>query len=70
MPHDDSMTSVPSGAPHWVTPELLSHTLRVWRRYYPDLTTCDALDIIVNIGHLFDTFRSQDHEALRCSRAC
>ena len=49
---------VPAGAPHWVTPELLADTLRVWQPYYGNLTSHDALSIITNVGNLFDVLRS------------
>jgi hypothetical protein len=49
--------TVPAGAPRWVTPELLADTLRVWRPYYGELTSHDALTIIMNVGNLFDALR-------------
>ena len=51
--------AVPAGAPRWVTPELLADTLRVWQPYYGNLTPQDALNIIVNVGNLFDVLRSR-----------
>ena len=48
--------SVPSGAPKWVTPALITKTLQVWQPYYDyPLTTNDALDMLLNVGLLFDT---------------
>lgn len=61
---------VPAGAPRWVTGELLADTMRVWGRYYKDLTLDDALDIIVNTGRLYDTLRNCSREEIRCSCAC
>ena len=49
--------AVPAGAPRWVTPELLADTLRVWQPYYGNLTSQDALTIIMNVGNLFDVLR-------------
>jgi hypothetical protein len=49
--------AVPAGAPRWVTPELLADTLRVWQPYYGNLTSHDALTIILNVGNLFDALR-------------
>ena len=49
--------AVPAGAPRWVTPELLADTLRVWQPYYGELTSQDALTIIMNVGNLFDVLR-------------
>lgn len=61
--------AVPAGAPRWVTPELLADTMRVWGRFYEDLTLHDALDIIVNTGRLYDTLRSHRHEEVCCACA-
>ncbi len=48
---------VPSGAPSWVTPELISHTLRVWQRFSEQpLTPDDALEIINGAGQLIESF--------------
>lgn len=45
--------SVPSGAPDWVTSELIQYTIEVWQPYYRDpLTTDDALEMLLNAGHL------------------
>ena len=49
--------TVPAGAPRWVTPELLADTLHVWQPYYGNLTSEDALAIILNVGNLFDVLR-------------
>jgi hypothetical protein len=50
-----SRFAVPPGAPTWITPELIEHTLRVWQPYYANpLTTEDALAIIQNVGRLFE----------------
>ncbi len=57
--HDAPPVAVPAGAPRWVTPELLADTLRVWQPYYGSLTPQDALNIIVNVGNLFDVLRSR-----------
>jgi hypothetical protein len=47
--------AVPPGAPAWVTPELITDTLRVWQPYYDiPLTADDALDMIVHVWQLFD----------------
>lgn len=48
---------VPSGAPTWVTPELIAHTLRVWQRFCEQpLTPEDALEIIMGAGQLIQSF--------------
>lgn len=47
--------TVPAGAPHWVTVELLEHTLRVWQPFYPDqLIPVDALEIIMGADRMFE----------------
>jgi hypothetical protein len=51
--------SVPAGAPHWITPELIEATIRVWQPYYETVITPEeALDIIRNVGQLFSAVRS------------
>ena len=57
---------VPAGAPAWVTPELLNQTLRVWQPYYQHtLTAADALEMMLNVGQLFDVLsRGDDREAV------
>ena len=62
--------TVPAGAPRWVTPELLADTLRVWRPYYGNLTSHDALSIISNVGNLFDVLRrsNRDEEIVALAR--
>lgn len=49
--------SVPSGAPSWVTRELIEKTISVWQPYYADrLTDDEALAMILNVARLFDSF--------------
>ena len=67
--HDDDFT-VPAGTPRWITSELLADTMRVWGRYYKNLTTDDAVAIIGNVGRLYDTLRSRGHEEVSGSCAC
>lgn len=61
--------SVPAGAPAWVTSELLDQTIKVWQPYDQHaLTAQDALEMMLNVGHLFDVLsRGNDHEAVRRS---
>ena len=50
---------VPAGAPDWVTPELLSDTLRTWQPSYAHtLTVEEALEILLSVVHLFDQLRN------------
>lgn len=60
-PHNTtSSTTVPPGAPEWVTSELIEYTIRVWERYYSAaLTPEDALEIIQSSARLFQLL-SQD----------
>lgn len=69
---DDLTTpAVPLGAPRWMTPDLLTDTMRVWGRYYENLTTEDAVTIIGNVARLYDTLRSHRHdEEVCCACAC
>lgn len=44
---------VPTGAPSWVTPALIAHTLRVWQPYYREpLNPADALAMILSVCEL------------------
>ncbi len=53
---------VPAGAPLWITPELVAHTLRVWQRYYEQpLTPEDALEIIRSAGRMMDVLSDENH---------
>ena len=57
---------VPAGAPRWVTPELIEHTLRVWQPYYRDpLIPEDALEMIMGVSRIVDVFSGGDREAIR-----
>lgn len=54
------MISVPAGAPNWVTPALLDHTVRVWQPYYATpLTPEDALAIIQSVGCLIEVLAGE-----------
>ncbi len=59
--------AVPGGAPPWVTPELIEHTLRVWQPFYRDqLIPDDALEIIMGMGRMVDVLSSgEGHETIR-----
>jgi hypothetical protein len=58
---------VPVGAPPWVTPDLIAHTLRVWQPFYRNqLISEDALEIIMNVGRMAGILSCGDsHEAIR-----
>jgi hypothetical protein len=51
--------SVPSGAPGWITPELIADTIETWQPYYADLLTADdALGILLSVANLIDILES------------
>ena len=51
----DARCLVPSGAPPWITTELIEDTIRVWQPYYHEpLTPDDAVAMMMNVGELFD----------------
>ena len=44
---------VPSGAPAWVTADLMANTIEVWQPYYSEpLTADDALEMLLGVGRL------------------
>jgi hypothetical protein len=48
-------TTIPPGSPPWVTEEMIADTIRVWQPHYKEqLTEEDALEMLLNIVHLFD----------------
>lgn len=54
---------VPSGAPSWITPELIAHTLRVWQPYYQKpLTPEEALEMILGVSRLSDVLASDQEQ--------
>ena len=62
-----TVSVVPSGAPAWVTPELIQKTLAVWQPYYErELIPEDALEIIMGASQLFHCLsEGHSHEAVR-----
>lgn len=69
LPVDSFSVRVPAGAPLWVTPELIAHTIRVWQPFYADrLIPEDALEIIMGADRMFDfVVRGCKNEEIRCS---
>jgi len=50
-------------APAWVTGELIDQTIRVWQPYYAiRLTRDDAVEIILNVGRLYDSLSVERHD--------
>lgn len=68
LPEPEAVQRALAGAPLWVTPELIQHTLQVWQPFYDhQLIPEDALEIIMNVGHVFEALSSGvEHEAIRC----
>jgi len=62
-----ALPAVPSGAPAWVTPELIQKTLDVWQPYYEEeLIPEDALAIIMGTTELLHSLsQGHSHEAVR-----
>ena len=51
--------------PAWVSDDLVAQTLEVWQpRYGRRLTECDAIEILLSVGHLFDALGDADGEAV------
>jgi hypothetical protein len=51
---------VPAGTPEWITPHLISETIRVWQPYYREvLTPEDAVTMIRNVGRLYLALSSE-----------
>jgi hypothetical protein len=54
-PSPTQATVVPAGTPDWITPELLADTIATWQpRYGGQLTTDAALEILMDVGQLFE----------------
>lgn len=58
---------VPTGAPTWITAELIEHTIRIWQPFYEHrLISEQAVEIIMSAGRMVDLLSSgDDHEAVR-----
>lgn len=67
MPPMYALAAVPAGAPPWITPELIEHTLRVWQPFYVDqLMPDDALEITMSVDRVSDLLSSGGrHETIR-----
>ncbi len=51
---------VPSGAPDWVTAELLEEAIQVWQPYYEHgLDAEDALEITLSVGRLAEVISGE-----------
>ena len=55
------VVEVPSGAPDWVTAELLEEAIEVWQPYYQEeLDAEDALKITLSVGRLAEVISGED----------
>lgn len=55
--------TVPVGSPVWVSPALIQKTIGAWQRYYPhQLTSDDALEILMDYGALIDVLMTTEGE--------
>ena len=51
-----------TGAPAWVTPELLADTIETWQPYYTErLTVADSLEILLTMSRLIDAVQQQTY---------
>lgn len=61
-------SSLPPGAPAWVTAELLADTIVVWQPYYSEpLTDQTALDLVLGVGRLFAALGDVDESTQEIS---
>jgi hypothetical protein len=52
--------SVPSGAPAWITGELIARTIEVWQPYYSEpLSADDAMLMLINVGQVLRTVSNE-----------
>ena len=52
-----------SALPGWITPQVVEQTRAVWQPYYKSpLTDDDAIEILLNVGNLFQLLREQVRE--------
>lgn len=65
---DRAAVARPSGAPTWMTDELLAETLAVWQPFYSHpLTVQDAMEMLRSAARLLDVLGDDDeaHEEVR-----
>ena len=59
---EPDQASVPPGAPAWVTPELIEHTVHVWQPFYKrELTPEDALELLLSADRLLEFLSPKDN---------
>jgi hypothetical protein len=51
--------------PKWISRDLVAETLAVWQPFYGfSLTERDAIEILLDVGRLFDVLGGSDGEAI------
>ena len=61
---EDAIAAAIRGAPAWITPQVVTDTLRVFRPLYKKpLTPTDAVEMILNVGNLSEVLSSIDSRA-------
>jgi hypothetical protein len=51
--------------PRWISRDLIEETLAVWQPFYGfSLTERDAIEILLDVGRLFDDLGGSDGEAI------
>ena len=51
--------------PPWITADLIRETLRVWQPHYGNrLTEREAIEILLDVGRLFEYFGGEDGETI------
>ncbi len=66
--HGD-LSPIPAGAPEWITAELIVDTISTWQPYYDgQLTSQDALEILLGVGRLMDILEQNDAEEIPSAR--
>ena len=59
LQHTPPEIQIPLGTPAWITPERVADTLETWQPHYSaPLTVADAIDILQNVGQLYDLLES------------
>lgn len=49
------ISTLPEGAPSWITIELIDRTIKVWQPYYAStLSPEDAVTMILSVARLYD----------------
>ena len=59
------IAEVLTGAPTWITEDLVVNTLETWQPHYRErLTASGAIEILLSVGNFFDVLEQTDDEAV------